>query len=320
MKYLFIFISLFFFRTVVSANAIDSLRTDSDVYKFLIRTDPADMNYWGFRLKPFDSIYNSIYNRRIADSLHEKEWQKIDLNDDGQTDLLIYGSALLAVVNDNGKYKVFNLSDKFTVFYPDAIFFPVIKKKKQNTSVLLYYTIPKTNVVSSGSAIADKPNQNSHKLRYTELIYKYNSFIEANKNPASHIIQNVTFSLGGGMNAQHSRLSIDSSRKAIFSYGPMGPHPGTYYGIVDTALYNKIISIMNYINFPDLEDNYLNVFVKDCGTSHLQITYDNGKIKKIDDYCAQGTYGLMVLYDELVKIQDTQKWNKESAKPPAKNN
>jgi hypothetical protein len=132
----------------------------------------------------------------------------------------------------------------------------------------------------------------------------------ANKIDSLHTIEKITFSTSGGMTGGGSNLSIDSNRQASFSNKGYYNHPrGDYSGSIDTATYNKIVSMLNSMNFPALEDNYY-IHVTDCTTNYLIITYDNGKVKKIQDYCRQGPKSLIALFDELFKIEETQKWKK----------
>ena len=304
-----ILFSLCFFPLIGFANGIDSLQTDADVYRFLVKLDS--------RNKPdsvnaYNSMYAEAYERKVADSLHVKLWQKTDFNNDGQTDLLVCAfngssSRLLAVVSNNGKYKIVNLTDGLGGLYGyPAIFFPVIKKDKKNTTIFVYFKSGRRNTVNE-----QFPVNGAFELNCIKLVYKFNSFTELNSNPTMHTIQNLTFSGGGGLMGGDVKLSVDSKREVVYAYSGISGNPGgTYSGTIDTATYNELVSILNYINFPEMPDRfYKNVI--DAVAYYLSITYDNGKIKKIQDYPAgESNYGLNLLYNELSKLEDTRQLKK----------
>jgi hypothetical protein len=299
MKY--VLILLFFFPISVFANKIDSLQTDSDVYKFLVNLDS---HYNGFIVDAYSSMYTDADERKVADSLHVKSWQKTDFNNDGQTGLLVCGlygsrSCVLAVVSKNGKYKLYDITGRVEPIYGYmAIFFPVIKKDKMNTTIFVYYKNGRRITVNDKFPVAGP-----FKLGCIKLVYKFNAFTEPNDNPTLHSIQNLTFSSGGGMTGGGSNLSIDPSRKVVYSYTGIYGHSGaTLSGTLDTSAYNELVTVLDYIDFPNLNGGYYNV--TDGVTYYLTITYDNGEIKKISDYPAgENNYGLNVLYDELAKVE-----------------
>jgi len=51
----------------------------------------------------------------------------------------------------------------------------------------------------------------------------------------------------------------------------------------------------------------------DASTGLLEITYDRGKKKTINDYGAVGTYGLSALQSLLLELPSTQQWIKTDA-------
>ncbi len=73
--------------------------------------------------------------------------------------------------------------------------------------------------------------------------------------------------------------------------------------------YNDIVNLLNYVDFETLKDNYA-VGWTDDQSSTLKITYDNGKVKSIEDYGLIGTYGLDRIYQLLFELRENQKWTK----------
>lgn len=76
--------------------------------------------------------------------------------------------------------------------------------------------------------------------------------------------------------------------------------------ISDTAFFD-IINLLDYIDFPNLEDNY-SVGRTDDQTSVLTVTYNNGKVKTIRDYGLVGTFGLDRLYHLFFNLRYNQNW------------
>ena len=110
------------------------------------------------------------------------------------------------------------------------------------------------------------------------------------------------------MSRANSNMSIDSNRHAIRSYTTanderVGPQDCT----VDVGSYNKIISELNALDFPNLKDSYTEN-ATDCSTYIITVTYDNGKVKTINDYCRQGPKGLLAVYEDLFILESSQKW------------
>jgi len=296
MRY-FIFLVFFsLFSSLGFANKMDSLQSDSDVYRFLITIDS---NYRGLNVNAFNIIYSDPAERKIADSLHIKMWQKIDLNNDGQTDILVYGysnvAKLFLIAYDHGKYDIYDVpinTMPFTVF-------PIIKKDGDNTYLELNYD----NKIK-GSAETTIPIQ----LHNRRFIYKFNVFIEPNTNSFEHTIESITYSSEGCKGeCPVFTLSINAKGKAVYESKKYSGEHGKYHATIDSSSFNKIICILNYIGFPKLLDNY-NMRSVNQPTCYLTITYDDGKVKKIKDYGEEGTNGLVALYDKLIELRETQVW------------
>jgi len=303
-KHLFILFSFVLFSTSVFANKIDSLQSDSDVYKFLVSLDS--------NIKWVHIDYSYMFgghtdeDRRIADSIHVKMWQKTDFNNDGQTDLLVYGylgeACLFAVIYNNGKYSIHFITVG-SLSYP---VFPVIKKDNQVNSIILYYREESIDSADKKFGWANK--HFTGKILCKTLIYKFNYFVEPNYNPTRHFIQNIAFSTEQCFGTcPVYKLFINSKREAVYESEIYSGTPGKYHTIIDTASYNRIVALLDYINYPSLSERY-SVDWTDMPTCYLTISYDHGKKKKIKDYGEQGTYGLEKLYDEFFKLRKTQNW------------
>ncbi len=84
---------------------------------------------------------------------------------------------------------------------------------------------------------------------------------------------------------------------------------GTYKTTLKTVDLDALKGLLNYIDFPKLQDKYY-VSWTDDNTAVLKITYDGGKVKIITDYGLQGTYGLRHLHKMLDSIRLNQRWDR----------
>ncbi|HXB10480.1 MAG TPA: DUF6438 domain-containing protein [Bacteroidia bacterium] len=294
MKKIFTPLFLFLFSIPLFANDIDMLKTDRDVEKFIRAEFPALSDA---RVAYKDFLYPDFIKQRIADSLHVKLWQKTDFDNNGKSDLLVFISTggqnyLTAIMDEGVSYGVHFISK-----WPFAdIYFPVVKKTDNSTLLLLYKTC----------AFCHGTNENS--IKTDTLIYKFGSFIERTVNPPSYKIEKVEFSTGAceGTCPVYS-ITIQPSHKAYYNAINYNDTTGQFSGIVDTLHYNKLVRMLNYLDFPKLKDNYT-VLWKDAPQSTLLITYEGGKSKKIQDYGEAGTQGLSVIYGILSDLRKNQVW------------
>jgi len=120
------------------------------------------------------------------------------------------------------------------------------------------------------------------KGRYT--IFKFGDFVEFNSIPANHKIEKIEYSTGPCFgDCPIFDLMINQNKTASYC-----PHEITslidakkkmsdrkFTTTIDTANFNLLISLLNYIDFPKLEKNYAVGWTDD--QIALNYTYDNGK-------------------------------------------
>ncbi len=276
------------------ANDIDNLKTDKDVEKF-IRSQSAALA--DARISYKDFLYSDFIKQHIADSLGVKLWQKVDFDNNGKTDLLVYlntsGQDYLTAIIDEGE----SFSIHFISKWPfQNIYFPVIKIAGTTPELLLYKICSYCHSKNEGITLPDT------------LIYKFGNFIEPPNSSASHHIEKIEYSTSRcyGTCPVFS-LSIDNTRKASYNAEMYNDTTGKFSGTIDTMHYNKIVTLLNYINFTRLRDDY-QVNWTDDQTCTLTVTYDGGKTKKISDYGEIGTHGLSMLYGLLFDLRKNQRW------------
>lgn len=167
------------------------------------------------------------------------------------------------------------------------------------------------------------------------------SLVEYNANPEAHGIEKLVVEMepcfgtcpiftltiegnGGAIFQAEAYNFSDESPKATRKIKP-GEHPesdynlyrsiyneGTYKGRIRKADKDAVFSLLNYLDFPRLKNEYA-IMATDMPGATLTITYDGGKVKRISDYGKSGTYGLESLYDKLEALRFNQEW---SPRPP----
>jgi len=150
----------------------------------------------------------------------------------------------------------------------------------------------------------------------TTLIYKYGNLVEYNKSPTDNHIEKIEFKAGGCFGTcPIYELTIDKHQSASFvakgnNFDPFNyGNEGFFKGKIKDDDYGHLISLLNYIDFIKLNNEYTVPWTDDR-TGILKITYNNGNIKTISDYGMVGTYGLKSVYELLEDLRFNQKWEK----------
>lgn len=296
-KVLLVFLTSLFFNQCAKSqsdtlkvfrNRIDAITSSKDIERLLKQIDPS---FSTFRVN--DSLqFSDARCKCLSDSLQCKPWTKADFDGNGFTDLLVTGNW-----DDHAVFCILDLGyNKFVVNrLTRKIFqrctFPVVKRI-DSTNIILYYSFDETGT----TVIADT------------LIYKFGDFVEYNPRPKYYNIERISFSTTEcfGMCPQFS-IDIDSSRTSTYDAIKYNKKSGKFTATIDESIFQKLFSFLNYINFPQLKNNY-SVNWTDDQSCTLTVTYNNGQVKTIHDYGLLGTFGLNRLYQKLFGLRDNQDW------------
>ena len=156
--------------------------------------------------------------------------------------------------------------------------------------------------------------------RSDTLVWFQNDFIERTR-PVKHSIEKIRYLLSGGMSpAGAFRLNIlgDSvklEKEADASPDNLIARGGVFICKLDTSTRNRLYALLHHLDFPHLKNQY-RTRGTDASTGLLEITYDRTKKKTIDDYGAEGTYGLSALQSLLIGLLNTQQWTRTNAETP----
>lgn len=137
------------------------------------------------------------------------------------------------------------------------------------------------------------------------LIYKYDNFINYNRNPKKYKIEKIAFN-GFDIRGEYD-IIIDKNRDTSFKLSK-GIYDTLYYYKADRKIlpkeYNELIELLNYMDFPSLDKTY-----HERSSTHiiceLTITYNNGKTKFILDFGMENNYSLKALYSKMEDLKNT---------------
>lgn len=280
-------IGVFLLLLSSATNDIDFLKCNDDVQDFLVKKV-----YKGWKGTNFFGASGgdtSVYGKN--------GFLKLDLNNDGHTDLLINGEYFFAVTADgNEKYSTHFIDrgaftlDKYTltdIIYKDKTPLIVIKRFAREP----YRITPQQDTTKKDT-----------------LLLKFGQLIEYNSSPDKFSINEINFkTLGCFGSCPVFEMSIKASGISDYNAINYNDKKGRFKTRIDTASFNKLCATINYLNLRTIKDSY-SVGWTDDRTMELEIKYNNGEVKKIQDYGGIGTFGLQNLYSQFYALRTTQKW------------
>jgi hypothetical protein len=275
-------------------NKIDSLQTDKDVFAFIKQQFPEYK-----KTISFDDYWNET--KQVADSLKVKRWIKTDIDNNGETDLLIFGANNLSNI-----FGVLSLENKFkqipaTYFCKYQFIYPVLTTLDNQNVILLY----NQNQI-------DYDRNIKHfiytKLACDTLMVKDTLFINYVHSPIHTTIEKIELYNDGICKGNCPRINIIINPKTFENSCTQEMYwdnkPQTSTGQLTQAEIKKILFLLDYSNFTNLKEIY-EVGCTDQPTTTLTITYDNGKVKSIKDYASTGNFTLAEIYKTAYNIKWT---------------
>lgn len=347
MKYVLSFLILFclgckekeanFIRAQIKLSKLDSLATEKEVENFVQNLEYPFVRYRDFddsikiskalakfqlqKISEFRRGHDSLI-RSIADSLKVTEsFYKTDLDNNGFTDLLVIGDDSSCYGGNSGScdYSVYALMN----FGSDSIN-PIDLIREHSTDI-----VPKIEDINGRKAlmIFEPPEfswpekEQISDIKKIELVYKNGTFVEYNDNPKKYSIERIEYktepcygrcpifdiSISSNRTAYLNAVEYNSSDPNLFEYEITREIKGKFESTLDKESYQEIIDLLNYLDFPTLEDHY-RVMATDLPGSTLTITYDRGKKKVITDYGQFGTLGLKKIYNMIANLRTSQNW------------
>jgi len=283
MKTLFALLILLLIVVPSFANEIDTLTTPAEVNAFLKKTFPDFAN----------SVLLDETNVPKARFV-KNNFYKLDLDGNGLTDLLIDNFHLVAVTSSSEtKYDVhpidqggflINLHTLTGISYLNKTPLLAIRDYDERTQT-----------------VGDKKTEKT-------ILMKFGEFIEYNPKPDKFNIQKIVFKEGGCFgDCPIFNMYIFGDRSVYYEAIKFNKQQGNFNTTLDQEAFNTLIRTINYIGLSRLASRY-EVNWTDDAAIDLEITYNNGKVKKVHDYGMIGTFGLANLYSQLFNLSDSQRW------------
>lgn len=256
---------------------IDQVRTVDDAVKIVKRQKALEY----FSVKTTLEFDSAECNALVKDV--PGVWQKADLDGDGFNDLLVYGDdgdpRVVVILDRGARYEVKYLS----------------RQSFQKCAVATILDIAGKKIVRY-RALDNDPK---------DLVFAFGDFVEYNEKPPSYRIEKIDYKTSGCFGTcPIFKITIKRTGEAVYHAIQFNPKDGKFSGKVRQSELEDVIRLLNYIDFPTLQDKY-SVNWTDDQSSSLTITYDGGKVKTINDYGMLGTFGLSRANDLLFDLRLT---------------
>ena len=271
-------ILLFLISSVCFGNKIDDLKTPEDVLKFVKKTfDKQDR---------FQSI------QRNSKAINFK-FIKVDLNNDGLTDILINGIYLYAVIDKGGR-------NNFQENYIGGRLFNCQLLSIDTSKEIPILIVQKDN---------DYDNETDKDIVFKPdtLTNLYGGFIEYNSSPKQIDFKEIKIMSSPCFGTcPIFEITINNNKQAIYNAKEYNKLTGIYKSNIEEKVFADLLGLLTYINIDTLKNNY-KIGWTDNPSIDIEIKY-NGFTKKIHDYGLEGTFGLKRLYEVLYNLKATQDW------------
>lgn len=297
---LFLALPLLLAFPVYSQN-IDSIQTNEQALAFVRKLDSGNRS---FCLRPQKIVFDAELDSAMTREYDIRAFEKADIDNNGLTDLLFNGYdcyelnsycnrvSLVILSFEKDSFKVENLCRNTLSRYLAAQFVSV------NRQALVRIIWMERSVKPEGALNRSEDT----------LVYAWHNFIEK-EEPSHHRISKVNYYLSSGMGAiQDFEITVtpDSSWMGLL-YAEENFCRRQHRSATDRKIWEQLTGMLNQLDFNSLKDSYeLNATC--CPTGYLTIEMENGKTKKIDDYCLEGTYGLEAIHHIFLAIRDLPSW------------
>jgi hypothetical protein len=281
-SFLILLIAIVSASTSCSANSIDVIKTDEDVFTFIRQFYPH------VKLKgTFGKYYNETI--KFADSLKVKNWVKTDIDNNGETDLLMFNAdglpEVFAVISIHGKYRLVEAR----YFCKHQFIYPVVK----NNILMLYSNNIKGYDQDAKTTIYSK-------LECDTLTLVGGFFANYNKSTRHSDIKKIEINVNGMCEGNCPRINIliNPARLTSICLKQKDDRDAviTYTGQLTSTEIHNILQLLNQSNIDEFKNEY-SLPCSDQTTTTLTITFADGRSKKISDYGSSGNFTLTSIYD-----------------------
>ncbi|WP_139377458.1 DUF6438 domain-containing protein [Daejeonella lutea] len=275
-------------------NKLDSVSTAEGVEAIVSQVDK---RYVKFRVST-SLNFELDHCKSLGDINQFKAISKADFDKNGYTDLLVVG-----------------IVDKI----PTILTLMGSSENKISVNILSRWRSRRCSIAKAVTEDEDTFIELKYFRPYSQmpdsakLIFKFGDFVEYNPKTRRYNVEKIEYKFNDAF-----ALEINTNRKASLKATEYNTLRSDYFnakyiGRIDVARYEELLSILDYSDFPSLQNQY------DIGGSHfssgiLKITYNNGLVKIIVDHGLIGTFALNRIHDKMVAIRTNQEWKLEAPK------
>ena len=296
-------------------NAVDSIDSQERLQRFVDKQlrMPAQFHYFrtgrfipewvqcrdfGEDIFGFSKFYNNFLDTFSTDPCIRK-----DFNADGKTDMVVQCRARTAI------FCFFSTADKGfevnTLYPPEGWLEGRIFLKKLDKVGLQGLNIYNIKIDT------DKTVSISHDT----LIYKFGHLLPLNTKPSKRAYKSIKVYTDHcyGPCPVYSIVIEDSGKITYSAIENCGTnfmdhsYDGGYFYLLSKDSFKTLCNMLDYIA-PQSLDSLYQVGHSDDQTIYTEITYADGKKKKIKDYGKRGTYGLTAFYEYIENLRRNVKW------------
>jgi hypothetical protein len=293
------------------ARNIDSLKTDAEVLSFVRNLN--DYYKYLYFIPPKPVLGEKTYQYYLK-KFGSNPFEKADFDNNGQTDLLFNGY----LGDDVGNKTCQRISFVVLAFGKDSF-----QVKELTLGVFIEFLIARSILIDGKNYIKvfqierdfdDRKQISILHNRIDTLVCKYDEFVEKS-NPEEVTIEKIEFCAFGGLTFTGMNCTITDSlsvleiASVISTPKSLMDSGGVFQTRLDSSTSSKIFGLLKCIGFQHLKRAY-KVSWTDALEGLIRITYDNGKVKDINDYGIIGTYGLAALQRNLMELTTSQHWKK----------
>jgi hypothetical protein len=298
----------------VFAQNIDKLKTFKQTAKFLKKNINKEYT--------FKEIFD---NEKEADEEDfTDEVKKIDLDNNGYTDLVInaYVPLIIIINNSNENYRELNFRNS-NPFGDDV---PKLNSIKEigNDKVLIFETeiheydeteYPNIKIKRKQKALSYNNKTKKHewvirdvKFKIDSLIVKYGELVTYKKNiPKVNKIKELYFSTSGCYGTcPIFEIKLTNNRDLEYNGKGFTKHTGKKILKLDKSDFENLIGLLEYSELKKHKNSY-SVNWTDDQTGKLKVIFENGEVKEIEDYGLLGTINLKAIYKKLFEINENIK-------------
>jgi len=226
----------------------------------------------------------------------KEKFLKMDINNDGLTDMIVNGKYLFVVLDNGNSDFNFHFIDRGSFLIRQYLLVSLDTSGSQPKIIVKDY-----DEEARYEKKVIRPN-------FDTLIFKYGGLVEYHTDTDSLEIAKLSFSTTMCFGTcPVFELDILADGTAEYHAQKYNPEEGVFKGKIDGNELTRLFALIKYINVRKLSDNY-RVNWTDDQTCYLKVKYKNGMTKSIQDYGLIGTFGLEHLYNILFALRASQTW------------